>query len=79
MLRVLAGLPGLRHAPGEEGKLHYVTTPAGLKLYLTGDWSGLSPLPESRLLPFFAFGRSDEMVRADMRYFSDESGLGCCR
>ncbi|KAF8438289.1 heme peroxidase [Terfezia claveryi] len=50
MLKVLAQLPGLERAPGDDGVLHYTTSLSGLKNYLSADWSELSPLPSSKLI-----------------------------
>lgn len=47
MLKVLAQLPGLERAPGDDGVLHYIAFPSGLKSYLSADWGELSPLPST--------------------------------
>lgn len=52
MVKVLAGLKNLRRTPGDEGKLNGITKPGGFKLYLTPDWSNLTPYPTSEYIHF---------------------------
>ncbi|RPA72611.1 putative fatty acid oxygenase PpoA [Ascobolus immersus RN42] len=52
MLKIFAKLPGLRRAPGEQGKLKFVSRPGGFKVYLKEDWSGMWPFPTTMKVQF---------------------------
>jgi len=55
MLKTLAKLRNFRRAPGEEGKLKFISKPGGIKLYMNADWSKFTPYPTSMFPPFYIF------------------------
>jgi hypothetical protein len=82
MLKVFAGLKGLRRTPGDEGRLKCITKPGGFKMYLTPDWSQLTPYPTSKFSLFAPFLVLDSLTASShedhvgWHRLSDESPIG---